>query len=342
MAAVAVLAIAGGGSYAWQHRPLTLAYAQPTRGPAVDAVYAAGSIEPTVTQPIASRVMGRLTAVLVDEGDTVRKGQVLARLEAGDLQSSVDEALARQKWAKVQYARTQELVKQHFVAPVELDRAQADLDAAQATVNRTQALRDVLTLVAPADGVILKRDGEVGQVIPAGQVLMTLSCCAPLRATVDVDEEDIGRVHKGQLVVLRADALPGKTLQGQVNDITPKGDPVSRSYRVRIKLDSIQGLLAGMTVEANLILTQREKALLVPSTAVIKAVERKEADGKASDQKDAVWVVQNGHAHRQAIQVGIAGNTKTEVLSGLADGTQVVTQPTPDLNEGRAVRAPQP
>lgn len=332
IAVAVVLAAAGGGTYAWRHRPLNLALVQPTRGPAVDAVYAAGSVEPTVTQPIASKVMGRLTAVLVDEGDTVRKGQVLARLEAGDLQSSVDEAQARHKWAQAQYARTQELVKQHFVAPVELDRARADLDAAQATVKRTQSLRDVLTLVAPADGTILKRDGEVGQVIPAGQVLMTMSCCAPLRATVDVDEEDIGRVHKGQLVVLRADALPGQTLQGQVSDITPKGDPISRSYRVRIKLGSTQGLLAGMTVEANLVLTQRDKALLVPSTAV----------QKDTDQKDTVWVVHNGRAHRQPIQVGIAGTAKTEVLSGLADGAQVVTLPTPDLLEGRAVRAPQP
>ncbi|MGE5452945.1 MAG: efflux RND transporter periplasmic adaptor subunit [Acidobacteriota bacterium] len=332
IAGVVVLAAAAGGAYAWRQRPLDVALAQPTRGPAVDAVYAAGSIEPTVTQPIASKVMGRLTAILADEGDTVRKGQVLARLEAGDLQSTVDEAQARLKLAQAQFARTQELVKQRFVAPVELDRVQADLDAAQATVKRTQALRDVLTLVAPADGTVLKRDGEVGQVIPAGQVLMTMACCAPLRATVDVDEEDIGRVYKGQRVVLRADALPGQTLQGQVSDITPKGDPVSRSYRVRIQLSRTQGLLAGMTVEANLIVTQRDKALLVPSTAV----------QKDAHQKDAVWVTQNGRAHRQPIQVGIAGTSKTEVLSGLSDGAHVVTLPPPDLAEGRAIRALQP
>lgn len=316
-----------GGAYAWKHRPLTVAIATTTRGPAVDAVYAAGSIEPTVTQPIASKVMGRLTAILVDEGDTVRKGQVLAKLEAGDLQSTVDEAQARLKLAQTQYQRANELVQQRFVAPVELDRAKADLAAAQATVKRTQTLRDVLTLVAPADGMVLKRDGEVGQVITAGQALMTLSCCAPLRATVDVDEEDIGRVYKGQRVVLRADALPGQVLAGTVSDITPKGDPISRSYRVRIKVPNTKGLMAGMTVEANLVVTQRDKALLVPSSAV---------------QKNNVLVVQNGAAHQQAIQVGIAGSSKTEVLSGLSDGAQVVTLPTAEITEGRRVRALQP
>ena len=319
------LACVGGGSYLWVTRPLELPLTQITRGPAVEAVYAAGSIEPTVTLPVASKVMGRLTAVLAQEGDAVRKGQVLAKMEAGDLQSAVDEAQARERLAQAQFARTKELVQQHFLAPVELDRVRSDLEAAQASVKRTQALRDVLTLVAPADGTVLRRDGEVGQVLTAGQVLMTLSCCAPLRATVDVDEEDIGRVHKGQAVVLRADALPGRTLKGQVQDITPKGDPVSRSYRVRIQLDKTEGLMAGMTVEANLIVTQREQAWLIPSTAV---------------QKDTVWVVKDGRARKQTVRVGIAGTSKTEILSGLNPDTQVIVQPPAELTEGRAVRAP--
>ena len=132
---------------------------------------------------------------------------------------------------------------------------------------------------------------------------------------------------KGQRVVLRADALPGQVLEGTVSDITPKGDPISRSYRVRIKVPNTKGLMAGMTVEANLVVTQRDKALLVPSSAV---------------QKNNVWVVQNGAAHQQAIQVGIAGSSKTEVLSGLSDGVQVVTLPTAEITEGRRVRALQP
>ena len=323
------VALAGalGGSYAWLHRPLSVTAAHPTRGPAVDAIYAAGSIEPTVVQPIASKITGRLVSLLVDEGQTVRKGQVLARLDDTDLSSTVDEALARLKLAQTQHKRTQDLVKQQFLAPVELDRAQADLDAAQATVKRAQALRDVLTLVAPADGTIIKRDAEIGQVVTAGQTIMTMSCCAPLRATVDVDEEDITRVYRGQTVVLRADALSGQQLQGVVADITPKGDPVSRSYRVRIKLASTKSLMAGMTVEANLVVTQRDHALLVPTTAV---------------QKDSVWVVNHGKAHWQPIKAGISGTTKVEVLEGLSDASEVVTTPPANLSEGRAVRTMSP
>lgn len=320
-----------GGTWAWKERPVEAPTATVAKGPAIDAVYAAGSIEPSVTQPIASKVMGRLTEVLVEEGTIVKKGQVLARMEAGDLQSAVDEAQARLRLAQAQYQRAQELVRQQFVAPVELDRTRADLEAAQAAVRRTQTLRDVLTLVAPADGTILKRDAEVGQVVTAGQAFMTMSCCAPLRATVDVDEEDIAKIYKGQKVALRADARPGKPLSGVVKDITPKGDPISRSYRVRIQLDKTDGLLPGMTVEANLIVTERANALLVPSTAVV-------ADGKGHK----VWLLDDGKARAQAVQVGIAGSSKTEILSGLKDGQTVVSTPSPDVREGRRIRAKQP
>lgn len=327
LAAVAV----GGGVYAWKNKPLLADLSTVSRGPAIDAVYAAGSIEPSVTQPIASKVMGRLTEVLVEEGATVKKGQVLARMEAGDLQSAVDEAQARLRLAQAQYQRAQELVRQQFVAPVELDRTRADLEAAQAAVRRTQTLRDVLTLVAPADGVILKRDAEVGQVVTAGQAFMTMSCCAPLRATVDVDEEDIARVFKGQKVALRADAQPGKILSGTVKDITPKGDPISRSYRVRIQLASTEGLMPGMTVEANLIVTERPNTLLVPSTAVVP-------DGKGHK----VWLVEQERARAQTVQIGIAGSSKTEILSGLKDGLTVLATPTPEVGEGRRIQAKQP
>ena len=112
----------------------------------------------------------------------------------------------------------------------------ADLDAAAASGRRAETQRDFMALTPPADGLIIRRDGEIGQFIPAGQAVFYLSCCAPLRVTAEVDEEDISRVHIGQKVVLRADALPGEILDGHVSEITPKGDPVARSYRVRVAL----------------------------------------------------------------------------------------------------------
>lgn len=324
----AVLVAAGTGAAYWRMRgPVPVELVAPTRGPAVDAIYATGTVEPTVMLPIAPRVAGRLVALNTDEGGSVRKGQVLARLDDADLASSVEEYEARARFAQDQLRRTEALVTRGVSAAIELDRARADADAAEAQLRRARAQRDFTTLVAPADGTIIRRDGEIGQFIPAGQAVFYLSCCAPLRVTAEVDEEDIPRVFVGQRAVLRADALPGAQLSGAVAEVTPKGDPVARSYRVRIRLPAPGGLQVGMTVDANLIVAERADALLVPTTSV---------------QDGAVWVVRDGRLARQPVKVGVAGDARSEILDGLAPDAAIVAQPGEDLAEGRRVRVRRP
>jgi len=228
--------MAAGGWLWWRESPVAIIVVAPTRGPAVEAIYATGTVEPTVMLPIASRAAGDLVELHVDEGDQVRKGQALARLDDADLTNSVQELDARALLARLNLKRMQELVQRKVVATVEVDQARAELGAAEAVLRRAKAQRGFMTLTAPADGRIIRRDGEVGQFIPAGQAVFYLSCCAPLRVTADVDEEDIPRVRVGQKVVLHADALPGQVLDGEVSQITPKGDPIARTFRVRIQL----------------------------------------------------------------------------------------------------------
>ncbi len=204
-----VLVAAAAVAWWWLDGPIAVSVVTPTRGPAVDAIYATGTVEPTVMLPIAPRVAGRLLELKVDEGNSVRKGQLLARLDDADLASTVEELEARARYAQSQYERAQNLVRQGFMAKAEIDRTRADLDAAEAAVKRARSQRDYMSLTAPADGLDhppRRRDRPVHTGRP-GAVL--LSCCAPLRVTAEVDEEDIARVHVGQKVVLRADALPG-------------------------------------------------------------------------------------------------------------------------------------
>jgi multidrug efflux pump subunit AcrA (membrane-fusion protein) len=145
--------------------------------------------------------------------------------------------------------------------------------------------------------------------------------------TAEVDEEDIARVHVGQKVVLHADALPGEVLDGKVAEVTPKGDPVARSYRVRIALADPSRVKVGMTVDANLIVAERQHALLVAATAL---------------QGNTVWIVNDGRAHRQQVRIGVTGAGRTEILEGLSPDARVLDSPPADLREGRAVRSRPP
>lgn len=324
--ALGLAVVAGAGYYAWRARPLVVSVVTPTRGEAVDAIYATGTVEPSVMLPIAPRVAARLAQLRVDEGDLVKKGQTLAQLDADDLDQSVAELDARARFAEQQYARTQELIRRGVAAAIDLDRAKADLDAARASLRRARAQRNFTTLVAPAAGRVIRRDGEVGQFIPAGQTIFYLECCAPLRVTAEVDEEDIPRVSVGQKVVMRADALPGVVMDGDVSEVTPKGDPVARSYRVRIRLlEPPAALRTGMTVDANLIVSRHASALLVPTTSL--------RDGH-------VWLLRDGRLQRQKVELGIRGELRTEVIAGLDDTARVVETPPDDATEGRRARTP--
>ena len=326
--ALAGTLLAGLGTLGWYLvGPLEVSVTPVRRGAAIDAIYAAGSVEPTVMLPLAPQVGGRLAARFADEGAQVRKGQLLARLDDADLAGSVDEQRARAEFARSQYGRASALAERGFIATGEAQRARAELLAAEAALRRVSALRNHTALLSPADGSIIRRDGEVGQYIAPGQALFVLACCAPLRVTAEIDEEDISRVHVGQAVVLRADALPGKVFDGKVSDITPKGDPVARSYRVRIALPEPGALQTGMTVDANLLVARRDNAMLLPPAAV---------------RDNMVWLVVGQRLQPRPIVAGIRSPQQVEVLRGLDGSERVVVPNDGALKAGRWVRPSSP
>jgi RND family efflux transporter MFP subunit len=316
--------IAAAGSYWFFWRAPPVAVAQVERGPAVRAVYATGVVEPTVSIPIAPRAGGRIVQLLVDEGDRVSKGQVLVRLEDADLRRTVEELEARERYAGEIYQRTRTLVERGLIAEIQLDQARAEWQAARAATQRAREQLDFMTLHAPADGYILRRDGEVGEYVPVNQAVFFMSTDAPLRIAAEVDEEDIPLVAVGQDVLVNADAFPERVFEGRVEEITPKGDPVSRSYRVRVSLPGNTPLKVGMTADTNIIVARRENALLVPASAL--------ANGY-------VWVVRDGRLARQPVQAGIVGDRQVEIRSGLNENDWVVVLPKPEFENGQRVKA---
>ncbi len=299
-----------------------IAVVQPERGPAIEAVYATGNVEPSVMLPIAARTTTRLISLQADEGDVVRRGEVLARLEDDDLHQSLMAAKAREENMRQMYSRNIKLVETGAVASQEFEASQAEWKAAIAETKRIQALVNFLTLVAPADGKVIRRDGEIGQLIPLNTAVFWLSTEAPLRISAEVDEEDIARVKVGQKVFIRADAFAEETFEGRVQQITPKGDTTARSYRVRVGLPRQTKLMIGMTAETNIVLREEKNALLIPSTAL---------DG--SD----VWRVIERRLKKTSVTIGARGPERIEILQGLSDDDWIVRTPTPELQDGARV-----
>ena len=317
-----LLCVAAAYAY-WTVLPPAVAVVAPHRGPAVQAVYATGTVEPSVMIPIAPRSMARLVTLNADEGAAVDKGQVLARLENDDLRRAIEMAEAEERYAKSQLDRQAQLVERGVAARSAYDRARADWEKARASRERAETEARYLDLVAPAAGRIIRRDGEIGQVIGANQAVFWMSCCAPLRVSAEVDEEDIAQVRSGQEVLIRADAFPGQIFHGTVQSITPKGDPVARTYRVRVSLPQDTPLMIGMTAETNIVLRKADNALLVPAASV---------------RDDTVWRVVEGRLSPAHVTVGAKGANEVEIRAGLGEADRIVAAPPAGLKTGQAIR----
>lgn len=297
---------------------------RPVRGPAVQAVYATGTVEPSVEVRIAPRVGGRLIDLRADEGDKVAAGAVLARLEDRDQRANVEQLRARLVQARQQVQRVRTLARQGWVTKAALDEAEANFAAAQATLAQAEAQLGFMWLRTPEAGTIIRRDGEVGDYIPVNEPVFYLAKAGtPLRISAEVDEEDVPLVRVGQKVLVRADAFPERVFDGEVAEITPRGDPIARSYRVRVVLPDDTPLRYGMTAEINIVTARRENALLVPASAL---------DG------ERLWVVRDDRLHRLDVETGVRGAARVEILKGLAPDALVVVTATDALEEGETVR----
>lgn len=297
----------------------------PSRGTAVEIVYATGAVEPVRWAKVASLIRGRIIYLCYCEGKPVKQGDVLVRLDDGELQAQLVELRAHEDFLKREMARVTELRGRGASTVQAFERATSELRRAQALISMQREKLGDYEIVAPMDGIVLRRDGEVGEIADAGQVLFRVGVPKPLEVVAEVNEEDIPRVAVGQEVLLRTDAFPNRRLEGKVREITPMGDPVAKTYRIRADLPDDTPLIPGMSVEANVITREKPNALLVPADAV---------------QGNAVFVVDGGSVHKRDIKVGIRGTRSIQVLDGLKETDHIVAPiPPTGLTDGQRVRA---
>jgi RND family efflux transporter MFP subunit len=203
------------------------------------------------------------------------------------------------------------------------ERMSTDLRTVQALISvQLEKLADY-TITSPMDGVVLRRDGEIGEIAEPGQILFRVGVPKPLQVVAEVNEEDIPRVAAGQTALLRTDAFVGRRLAGKVHEITPMGDAVAKTYRIRIALPDDTPLHVGMSVEANVVTREKAGALLIPADALQGAV---------------VLVVDRSRVRRRAVEVGIRGTRSVEIVAGLKEGELVASPAPADLADGARVR----
>ncbi|HEU4414839.1 MAG TPA: efflux RND transporter periplasmic adaptor subunit [Candidatus Angelobacter sp.] len=353
------------------------------RGDLAKSVVATGKIEPITNVEVKSKASGIVQKLLVDYGDTVKKGQVLAELDKQEILAQVNqqkaslqaaEAAARAADADLQrskvdaegpdipmlkraYERAQKMAKDGVVSESALDDAQknyelavnkqqlgranvvsatsklkqaeAQVAEAQAQLEEKEREYDNSTIVSPIDGIVLSRDVEVGSAVSSILVLgssatlvMTLGDIREVYVKGKVDESDIGNVYLGQPARIKVESYKDRTFSGKVTKISPMGvekDNVT-TFEVRASIDNTKGeLKSQMTANAEIVLEEHKGILMVPEGALIYDKDRK-ASVQVPDPN-----AKDGHK-KVDVTVGISNGSKTELLSGLKEGQQVILQ----------------
>ncbi len=322
--AVAAIAIAAA-IWSWRaFRGPEVTFVAPARGTAVEIVYATGAVEPVRWAKVASVIRDRIVEICDCEGKAVAKNEVLARLDDKEQRALLEELRAREEFAKKELSRQADLVGRGVATPQAHEKVSMELRTVQALILAQMEKLDDRTITAPIDGVVLRRDGEVGEIAEAGQVLFRIGVLRPLQVVAEVNEEDILRVAVGQTVLLRTDAFSGQRLEGTVREITPMGDPVAKTYRIKVALPDDTPLKPGMSLEANVITREKPGALLVPADAV---------------QGTTVFVVEGSRLTKRPVEIGIRGTRAVEILSGVTENDRVVSPAVTGLADGQRVRA---
>jgi len=276
---------------------------------------------------VVARTSGVALAVLVEEGQAVRAGQALVRLDPDQARLRVAQTRAQMLKLDNSYRRALQLVEQKMVSETDVDQLRFDLDTARAQFEAAELELSYTTVTAPISGVIASRDVKPGNFVQIHSPIIRIVDTGQLEATLNVPERDIARLGSGQPVELVADALPGQVFAGEVARVSPVVEAGTGTFRVVSTFSGAQGLQPGMFARLKIQYDARPDALAVPRTALL------EDGGEA-----AVYMVRDGRAQRVALTLGADEAGWVEVRAGLQLGDAVVTAGKATVRDGALVQ----
>jgi membrane fusion protein, multidrug efflux system len=313
---------------------------------------------------VASKATGVLMKVLVEEGMTVREGQLLAELDDSSATASVAQAEAQMNKAGATFAYAEQSIKKQLISKREYDQANFDMLTQKAALQTARLQLAYTRIVAPVSGVIAERSVKVGNLIQVNQNLFRIVGMDPLQAVLNVPERQLGILKAGQAVQLEADALPGKKFTGDILRIAPTVDAASGTFRVTCQFrDKTATLKPGMFGRIDIVYDHRDEAVTIPRSALIeedgetavfvvdaapvkvptadKAKDADKAKTAAKDSKDTKAIVASTPgfvAHRKLVQIGYSDGDKVEIRSGVDIGARVITVGRNAVRDGTAVQ----
>ena len=284
---------------------------------AVDLTFPSEAVVEAIQQAtVGAQVPGRVLEVKADAGQSVKKGDVLMRIDAREAAEAARAAEAQYANARVNYERTKSLVAQKFMSAAALDKAKADFDAAAANRAAAGASQSHATILAPITGIVARRHAELGDMAMPGTPLFTIYQPGGLRVTASIPQyrlKDMRAVKTARVEFPES----GQWVDATAVQVLPTADAATHVSQVRVTLPTVPEATPGMFARVHFVTGQAEK-LTVPASAVLRRGEVAAVYVQAADGRLSLRQLRLGDA---------VGRGEIEVLAGLATGDQVVTEP---------------
>ena len=322
-------------------------------------VTATGTIEPVTSVTVGTQVSGIVSRIYVDYNSVVKKGQVIAELDKTNLTSELNTAKANLASAQSSlnyetdnYKRYKTLYSKGLVSADEYESAKLSYDKALQTVvsqkeqlTKAQTNLGYATITSPIDGVVLSKAVEEGQTVAASfntpELFSIAKDLKDMRVIADIDEADIGEVKEGENVKFTVDAFPNDTFEGVVTQVRQEATTTNNvvTYEVVISAPNADlKLKPGLTANVTIFTAEKNNVLSVPSKALrytptVETIGKKYKIQDCND-KNKVWTLEGNVLKAHAVQIGISDGSHTEIISGISNGVQVITELKEIMPEG--------
>jgi membrane fusion protein (multidrug efflux system) len=284
------------------------------------------SLEAPAEAQVVAKSSGVVLQILVEEGDPVRAGQVLARIDPDRPRLEMERARATMRKLENNYRRSQELLASKLVSAEASDQIRYDLESARASFEIAQLELSNTNIVAPISGVVAQRMIKPGNLIALNAPAFRIVDVSQLEAVLNVPERELATLKAGMPLRMLVDAIPGKTFEGRVDRISPVVDSGSGTFRVVAAFEGGSTLRPGMFGRIEIVYDQRKDALTMPRVALLD-----------DEGEPAVFQVKDGKAVRTPVQLGYVNGELAEIRSGLKEGDSVVTAGKVAIRDGSEV-----
>lgn len=283
-----------------------------------------GTVRSKLRAAVEAKVSGRVLEYTAVPGQMVKAGDLLATLDAREIQAQVDQAKAVLDQARRDFARQEKLIATNATTRQEYDAAQARVKVGEGAVTEAETMMSYARVTAPFDGVVTRKLADVGDLAMPGKPLLEVEAPTDLRFEADLPEALLGNVKLGAKMKVKV-ASVAEPLEAVVSEIAPVADAVSRTFQVKLDLPAADGLRTGQFGRVSVPVAE-VMLLLVPQSAVIKR-----------GQMELVFVVSEGKAALRLVKTGKALDGNIEILSGLEEGELVVTSDPAAIADGQPV-----